>query len=49
MIAAKGYKLVPVALGYVADGDLFQAPRAGRAARGAAIAYPNDPSMAMPC
>ena len=34
MIAAKGYKLVPIALGYVADGDLFQAPRAGRAARG---------------
>ena len=44
MIAAKGYKLVPVALGYVADGDLFQeAPRAGRAARRRRHRLPNDP------
>ena len=34
MIAAKGYKLVPVALGYTSRMAIYsKAPRAGRAAR----------------
>ena len=44
MIAAKGYKLVPVALGYTSRMAIYSKHRAlAELPDGAAIAYPNDP------